>query len=344
MKLMFFGAPGWRYVIRFIVLACVVGQALAAPVEVAIGISPVTSSAAVFIAAEKGYFEQVGIKPLLQPFKGSAPQMVPLLATGQLMVGGGNVTAGLYNAITQDIPIKLVADKGIVTPGHGYLALIVRKQHVDSGRFKTFADLKGMTLAVTARGVSQEIATEYYLKTAGLTLKDISLSTLAYADMNIALANGALDAAVQIEPYVASAVESGLAVRVAGSDEVYPNQQSAVMMYSPVFIEKYPQLAKDFMVAYVRGQRDYNDAFEKNIGRDEIIRILAKHTAMKDPAIYAKVAPVGLHPDGVLNIESLRSDAKWFVEHGYLKGEPDMDKIVDTRFVQYAVEKLGPYK
>ena len=344
MKSMFLGTPGWRHVIRLMVLACVVGQVLAAPVEVAIGISPVTSSAAVFIAAEKGYFEQVGIKPLLQPFKGSAPQMVPLLATGQLMVGGGNVTAGLYNAITQDIPIKLVADKGIVTPGHGYLALIVRKQHVDSGRFKSFADLKGMTLAVTARGVSQEIATEYYLKTAGLTLNDISLSTLAYADMNIALANGALDATVQIEPYVASAVENGLAVRVAGSDEVYPNQQSAVMMYSPIFIEKHPQLAKDFMVAYVRGQRDYNDAFEKNIGRDEIIRILAKHTAMKDPAIYAKVAPVGLHPDGALNIESLRSDAKWFVEHGYLKSEPDMDKIVDTRFVQYAVEKLGPYK
>lgn len=335
---------GWVHtVVRIVVLGVVAWRVTAAPVEVTIGISPVMSSAAVFIATEKGYFEQVGIKPVLHPFQGSAPQMVPLLATGQLLVGGGNVTAGLYNAITHDIPIKLVADKGIVTPGHGYLALIVRKQHVDSGRYKSYKDLKGMTLAVTARGVSQEIATERYLTAVGLKLSDITLSTLTYADMNIALANGALDASVQIEPYVAAAVANGIAVRIAGNDEVYPNQQSAVMMYSPVFIEKYPQLAKAFMVAYVRGMRDYNDAFEKNKGRDDIIRILSKHTSMKDPAIYAKVAPVGLHPDGKLHVESLTADAKWFVEHGYLKSEPDMSNIVDMAYVNYAIEKLGSY-
>ena len=35
-----------------------------------------------------------------------------------------------------------------MTPKHGYLALIVRKQHVDSGRYKDLKDLKGMTVGV----------------------------------------------------------------------------------------------------------------------------------------------------------------------------------------------------
>ena len=84
--------------------------------DVPIGISPVMSSAAMFIAKERGYFEEQGINPIINPFKASGAKMVPFLATGQLFVGGGNVNAGMYNAIANDIPIKIVTDKGTVSP------------------------------------------------------------------------------------------------------------------------------------------------------------------------------------------------------------------------------------
>lgn len=312
--------------------------------DVPIGISPVMSSAAMFIAAERGYFKEQGINPVINPFKASGAKMVPFFATGQLFVGGGNISAGMYNAIAADIPIKIVSDKGTVSPGHGYLALIVRKDHIESGRYKSFKDLKGMTMAVTAKGVSQEIATEKYLKSVGLTLDDIKLRYLAYSDINIALANKSIDASVQIEPFVAAAVENDIAVRVAGDDEVYPNQQSAAIMYSPVFMEKHPEKAKGFMVAYVKGLRDYNDAFEKNIGKDEIIKILTKHTRIKDKKIYENVVPVGLDPNGMVNVDSLKADSKWYFERGYLKKQPDIDKIVDLSYAKHAVKVLGPYK
>ena len=275
--------------------------------EVPVGISPVMSSAAMFIAKEKGYFRDEGIDVIINPFKASGAKMVPFLASGQLFVGGGNINAGMYNAIAQEIPIRIVSDKGTVSPKHGYLALLVRKDLVDSGRYKGFKDLKGMTMAVTAKGVSQEIATERYLKSVGLSLDDIKLVTLAYQDMNIALANKSIDATVQIEPFVAAAVENGFAVRVAGDDEVYPNQQSAAIFYSPVFMDKHPKQAQGFMNAYVRGLRDYNDAFEKGIGKDEIIKILTNNTKIKDPKIYQAVVPVGLSPDGLVNVQSLNN-------------------------------------
>ena len=312
--------------------------------DVPIGISPVMSSAAMFIAKERGYFEEQGINPIINPFKASGAKMVPFLASGQLYVGGGNVNAGMYNAIANDIPIKIVTDKGTVTPGHGYLALIVRKDHVDGGRYKSFKDLKGMRMAVTAKGVSQQIVTEMYLKKAGLSLDDIELKFLAYSDINIALANKSIDASVQIEPLVAAAVSKDIAVRVAGDDEIYPNQQSAVIYYSPVFMEKHPEQAKGFMVAYVKALRDYNDAFEKGKGKDEIIKILTKHTKIKDAEVYQKVVPVGLSPDGMVNVLSLKQDAQWYHEKGYVKQLPNIDKIVDLSYARHAVQVLGPYK
>ncbi len=308
--------------------------------KVTIGSSPAMSSLGLFIAKEKGYFAEQGIDAEITPFKASAGQMIPLLASGQLMVGGGNVAAGLYNAIANDIPVKIVADKGLVSPKHGYLALIVRKELVESGKYKDFSSLKGMTMATTAKGVSQEIATEAYLKKAGLSLSDIKLTQLGYADMNIALANGSLDATIQIEPYVAVAVEKGIAVRVAGDDEVYPNQQSAVIMYSPIFIEKHPDLARKFMVAYVKALRDYNKAFDGG-DKKEVLSILAKYTGGDDPSIFERVVPVGLHPDGRLNVKGLEDDARWFLEHGYIKAMPKMDAIVDESFVDFAVKTLG---
>ncbi|MCF6255124.1 MAG: ABC transporter substrate-binding protein [Gammaproteobacteria bacterium] len=311
--------------------------------EVPVGISPVMSSAAMFIAKERGYFREEGIDVVINPFKASGAKMVPFLATGQLFVAGGNVNAGMYNAIAQDIPIKIVADKGTVSPGHGYLALIVRKDHLDSGRYRDLKDLKGMTLAVTAKGVSQQIVIEKYLRKAGLILKDIKLVTLAYADMNIALANKSIDATVQIEPFVAVAIKHDFAVRVAGNDEIYPDQQSAVIYYSPIFMQQHPKQAQGFMNAYVRGLRDYNDAFEKGEGKQDIIRILTQSTRIKDASIYQAVVPVGLSPDGLVNIQSLKADAQWYYQQGYLKAMPDVDTIVDLSYARMAVKKLGDY-
>ena len=329
----------------FLFIAMVCGNVTAKELlEVPIGISPVMSSAAMFIARDRGYFEEQGIKPVINPFKASGAKMVPFLATGQLFVGGGNINAGMYNAIAQDIPIKIVSDKGTVSPGHGYLGLIVRKDHFDSGRYKDFGDLQGMTMAVTAKGVSQQIVTEMFLHKAGLSLKDIKLVYLGYSDMNIALANGSIDATIQIEPFVAAAVDNNIAVRVAGDDEVYPNQQSAAIYYSPVFMQKYPEQAKGFMVAYVKGLRDYNDAFEKNMGKDAVIKILTRNTRIRDAKIYQKVVPVGLSPDGLVNIESLKQDANWYFKKGFVKKKPDIDSIVDLSYAKAAVKVLGAYR
>jgi len=331
-------AYAWR--VLLIGLVFNISTTQAANLKVPVGVSPVTSSIGIFIANEKGYFREAGIDVVLNPFKASGAKMVPYLANGQLLIAGGNINAGVYNAITQDIPIKIVADKGTVSKGHGYLALIVRKDHISSGRYKTFKDLKGMKLAVTAKGVSQEIVIERYLEKGGLGMSDIRLVTLGYSDMNIALANKSIDATIQIEPYVAAAVKKGFAVRVAGDDEVYPDQQSAVIFMSPEFIRKYPKQAQGFVTAYVKGLRDYNRALDSG-NRQEIISILGKYTSIKESKYYASMVPVGLNRDGYVNLDSLREDAQWFYNKGYIRNLPNFDKIVDMSYVENAKQALG---
>ena len=55
---------------------------------------------------------------------------------------------------------------------------------------------------------------------------------LAFPQHLPAHANKAIDASMTNEPTSTQAVQNGLAVRIAGNDEIYPDQQTAVVLYS----------------------------------------------------------------------------------------------------------------
>ena len=312
--------------------------------KVKIGVSPVVSSAGIFLAYEKGYFKDEGIEADLTYFKGSGAPMTALLGNGSLDVGAGNISAGLWNAINSGLDIKLVADKGRVSEKCDYIGLLVRKDHVDSKRYKTFGDLKGFKMAVTAFGVSQQIAADKFLKAAGLRLDDVVFEKMDYAAMNLALGSKKLDATIQLEPYLTEAESKGIAVKVAGVNEVYPEQQSAAILYSSQFIKERPDLAEKFMLAYLKGVRDYRDAFIKGKNKTEAIFLLKKHIKIEADDIWNKMIPAGINPDGYLNKESLAQDAKWYQVHGFIDMPCDIEKAVDHTFVEKALARLGKFE
>jgi hypothetical protein len=125
---------------------------------------------------------------------------------------------------------------------------------------------------------------------------------------------------------------------------IYPGQQVAALFYSPEFAGR-TDAAQRFMIAYVRALRDYNNAFAKERGRAEVAQILAKHTTVKDLALYDKMIPAGLDPDGRLNVQSIRDDLDTFGRLGCITSElADVGRVVDESFVQHAVSMLGPYQ
>src|SRR4051812_26625745 len=146
--------PATRRLASIAGLSLLASLTLAAPANaqtemVTIGITNAATDGGFFIADKKGYFRAEGIQVKTTPFASAAGMIAPL-GRSQLDVGGGTVAAGLYNAVEQGIVLRVVADKGSVTDKLEYSTLVVRKDLVDSGRYKTLADLKGMTIASAA--------------------------------------------------------------------------------------------------------------------------------------------------------------------------------------------------
>ena len=141
-------------------------------VNVRVGLVNASSDVGFFIADKKGYFAQEGIKAVFTEFDSGARMVAPL-GNAQLEVGAGSVSAGLYNAVARGIEIKIVADKGSTPPGYGFQPLLVRKDHVDSGRYKSLKDLKGMKIAGSAPGSGSTSTLNEALKKAGLKYEEV---------------------------------------------------------------------------------------------------------------------------------------------------------------------------
>ena len=98
------------------------------------------------------------------------------------------------------------------------------------------------------------------------------------------------------------------------------------------------------MVAYLRALRDYTDAVHKGIGRQAMFEIPARSTSLKDPSLYEQVGWAHLDPNGRINLDSLKDQARWYLDRGLIGTYPDFERIVDLQYVEYAGAVLGEYR
>jgi NitT/TauT family transport system substrate-binding protein len=298
------------------------------------------SDAGYYIALARGYFAEEGLD--IQPVAiGSGGRMIPSLGAGQIDVGGGGISTSLINALIRDVPLRLVADKGSLRPGFGYSGLIVRKELVDRGTVQGLADLRGRRIAVNTATGMDIMGLNAALERGGLKLDDVTLEEIAYPDMIAALANGAVDGATPLEPTVSAILQQGVGVQLIGFDEVTPNSQLGAIMYAPQFMRDQPEAAQRFALAYLRGIRDYNQAFTTGTGRDDVIQILTKATTIKDPRVFEGMTLPGLNPNGYLNTDSIVATQAFWQRQGLLQTTVEPERIVDHRYMDYALDVLG---
>jgi NitT/TauT family transport system substrate-binding protein len=314
---------------------------------VRVGITNSASDVSLFIAHKRGYFRDAGLDVTFEKFD-SAARMIAPFVSGDLDVGTGAVSAAFYNAVGRGIDVRIVADKNSTPPGRGTQPLLVRKDLVDSGRFKTLADLKGMKIAGAAPGTSSMATINRALEKGGLAPEDIEMVSLGFPQHVIALANKAIDASFTVEPSASEAIRMGLAVRIMGDDEVYPDHQLSVTQYSGQFAKTKPVAARKFLEALLRGVRDFNESLVD--GRyagakgDAVAAILAEYGPFRDAAIYKSFNTSYSDPDGKLNMDSLRTDLEVFRKAGLIEAPVTVGKSVDTAFLDAALKELGPYQ
>ena len=338
----------WRLIGLGLMTLWLVSHPAHAQEKVVIGYTQTATDIGLYVADKRGYFKAEGIDVEFQNFD-SAARMIAPIAGGDLQVIAGAASAGLYNAVARGVDIRIVADKVSTPPGRTSQTLIVRKDLIESGRYKTLADLKGMKVANAAPGTAASVTLYTMLEKAGLTIEDIEQTFLAFPQHVIALTNKAVDAALPAEPATTVAVKSGVAVKVLSDDEAYPNHQIAVIFFSGKFATEKPEVARKLLKAFIRGVRDHNDGLGAD-GRftgekgEAIIKILNEYTPIKDPQFYRDFPLAACNPDGTMNIDSLKKDLSILKREKLIEGEVDVDKVEDLSFLQAVLKELGPYK
>lgn len=298
------------------------------------------SDAAFYIALERGYFKELGLNIELVIFQSAATMVAPL-GSGEIDVGGGAVSAGLWNAELRNLGVRAVSDKGSTREGFSYFGLAVKKD----SPIRDCKDMKGKNIsnASTSNGILHSI--EIWLQTCGLTLKDVNLKAMAYPDVVPALSNGAIDVGHLGEPLVALNEKNGLIRMLKRQHELRPSEQIALLYYSEKF-RKDAEAARRFMVAYVRASQDYQEAYSKGLPpADWYIKIMQKHTRVKDASIYAVAVPAGLDPWAAMNLKSMRDDFEWFKKQGLIiSKDVKFEDPLDTSFVKFAKDYLTKTK
>ncbi len=298
---------------------------------VQVGDNLAISNAGIYIAMDKGYFKEQGIRTETSVFA-SAAKMVGALTAGELDVTMGTASAGLFNAIGQGAGYRIVADKGQARAGTGYILLAVRKDLADSGQVKSVRDLKGRKVSDFAKGAILSYLLGKMAEEVGLTIKDFDLSYLGAPNQVAAFETKAIDAAVTVEPWGANFEERGVAVRFRTSDQVKglgPVQVAAVV-YSEKFIKERRAVAQRWMNAYLKGAEFYAT---RGVQDPEVVATLERHTKVPARAIKTAI-PHYQDPKGRPNMDSLADQIRWFVANGYMSQAVPADKVVDLTFLK----------
>ncbi len=304
-----------------------------------VGYLPIIGYAPVFVAKEKGYFEEQGLEVELESFSGGHAMIAPL-STGELGAAGVGVETGIFNAIEQGLDLRIVSALGSEPPGYNGVPLLVRKDLFDSGEITGPADLEGRKVAVNVeRGVNEFLMSEA-LAQAGLTVDDVELVAIPFPDMPAAFANKAVDAACLPFPLAGVALGEGLAVVLIPGDKVTYWPQNGVMAFGKTFLDPANrEVAVRFMVAFLKASRDvYQDGWTS----DENATIVSQYTNVPIPLIQ-KGASFYFEPNGRVYQPGVEKVQAYFVNRGYVDFSEalPLDQVIDESYLEEALERIG---
>lgn len=292
---------------------------------VRVAYQPTTTNGPLYIAQEEGYFARQGIS--VEFVKTQNPSAaLPLLVSGEVAVSTGPMKIGLLNALIKGEHVRIVADKGRVTPGScTAYALMIRQDLFDTGIVTKVSDLKGRKIAVRDSDYDLYKA----LAVGNLTRDDVDVIDMDFTSIVPAFKNGAIDAALVAEPYITLAGNNQAAVvLVPGADFLagwpFP------LYYGPAILDKDPDLGRRFMVAYLQGVETYNEG-----KTDRNLMIMANYTHL-DRDLLNQTCWYYVEPDGYLPPQSVREFADWMYTHKKISQNISNDQLLDMSYADYA--------
>jgi len=224
----------------------------------------------------------------------------------------------------QGVPIK------VVYLGHRYgSAVVVRK----NGPIKTFADMRGRTVAIPSRFSDERLLIFRAMKVWGLKPGDIKMLEMAPPDVAGALAAGAIDAYSMGEPFPSQAELGGYGRILFQAREYWPDYMSCILVVQQSLIDKRPDVVQELVDGIARsglwldkGKPHREDAADF-VGRfyynQKPALLRWALTKPIDRVMYTPLAPRKPDFDLVRDL---------MIETGVLDKKIEFDDYTDTRF------------
>lgn len=310
-------------------------------VSVDIGMLKLTSSAPLFIAIEKGFFEEEGIDAKEVWFDAAQPIAVAT-TSGDVDVGATGITASLYNMVAGGEELLIVADKGREQEGYSSTAFLVP----NDSDVEKIEELKGKRIGITQTGSTYHYMSGRVLEEHGLSTDDVELVPLnSIPGLMEALQSKQVDAVLLNEPNISVAVDEGYGkvITQIGDEIAY---QTSGIFFSKKFANN-EDAAKRFLKAYIRATNYYYDAVLVKEGDelvpgdnyDEVIDIVAKYTD-QEPDLIKKGLPY-MDRDGKLLDSDIQTQVDWYAKEKLIDEAIDASDIVNTDLLEEALNELG---
>jgi NitT/TauT family transport system substrate-binding protein len=308
-------------------------------VTVRVGNAPSIASGALLIAIERGYFREVGIKVVIDPLD-SAANAIALLAQNQYQVIEGGIAAGYFNALERNLPITVAMSRVSTPLGHNMMLRADLKDQI-----KDIKQLKGRVIATNGPGSVSTYEIGKMLETAGLTMADVDIKVIPFAQYAIAFRNKAVDAALVIHPFTSQLRDLGLAVPFADSDALIEPRPItiSVNMINTDWARRNPAVARNFYLAALRGARDYCQAYHGGAVRKAMIDLLVKSGTERRPEMLHQYTWPARDPNGRVAVASMLDMQTWYLRNKFVGALAPAARVLDLSYIEAAIARLPPF-
>jgi NitT/TauT family transport system substrate-binding protein len=301
------------------------------PVKVRVGIIAAMFDAPSIIAAELGYFRSEGLEVEIKAFPGSG-EAAQALAIGAIDALASGPNPMIFNSRNRRIDLTIVASAGQHSPGHGSISLVMRRDHVEGGRYKTPADIRGMKIASGLAAPSSWFVSQLAAG-HGVKESEFEIVQLGLPNVVAGLGNRSIDAGCINEPHATQVLKRVNGLRVMSMDQFKPNFPNGYLLFGTLLMRGNPDAGKRYLVAYLRALKDYRAAYiDSAAGSPPIAAALKKHNMELLPETPMLDFPADAEPSFV-GVDELVS---WHLKLGNIRGVPDIKGLTDLSLLKAA--------
>ena len=199
-----------------------------------------------YIASEKGWWAELGLKPAFSTFPAGVPQIAASAARSWDVGGVGSVPAVLGAARYNILTIGITNDES-----HGN-ALLASKAKADAF-MKNPGSIKGQTIVLTANSTG-DYAVQSCLSKWGLKKTDVSIKSMGQAEIISAMSSGNADLGGLWAPNIYTLEEKAGARLICSGRDAGAIVPGAIIVRAD-YAKEQPQNVARYLAIYLRAQK-----------------------------------------------------------------------------------------